>query len=223
MRLEQGEPLPYVLGEWEFYGLKLTVTSAVLIPRPETELLVETAVAWLQENPTRRYAADIGVGSGAICVSLAVKIPNLQLVATDRSSAAIAVGAENARRYAVLDRIEFTQADIFPHPSPHGKNTGFDLICANLPYIPSAVLAGLPVAKKEPYLALDGGLDGLEVIRRFLALAPAWIRSAGIILIEIEAGQGSQGMFLAKSHFPSANVEVLHDLAGKDRMIKIQT
>lgn len=216
-RLAAGEPLPYVLGRWEFFGLEFAVTPAVLIPRPETELLVERALAWLERNPGRRLAADVGTGSACIAVSLAVHCPGLRLLATDVSAPALAVARQNAARHAVLERIEFIQADLLP---PLGSP--LDLICANLPYIPEDTLPGLRVSRTEPALALRGGQDGLDLIRRLLALAPGCLAPGGLALLEIEASQGPRALALARGHFPTASLQLIQDLAGRDRLLEIQ-
>ena len=155
-KLKEGIPLPYVLGQWEFFGLEFTLTPDVLIPRPETELLVEQAIDWLYANPERRWAADVGTGSGCIAVTLAHKIEDLKLTAGDISMEALRVAITNAMRHSVEQRIHFVQADLTP-PSENP----YDLICANLPYIPSSELIKLQVFGREPSLALDGGRDGL--------------------------------------------------------------
>jgi release factor glutamine methyltransferase len=226
-RLEGGEPLPYILGHWEFFGLDFLVSPAVLIPRPETELLVETAMGWLQGRtyqPGGRpvFAADVGTGSGCIAVSLAVHIASLRIVATDRSLPALSIARQNARRHAVIERIDFVQCDLlsaFPcSPNP----VYIDLICANLPYIPASSLPGLAVARREPLLALDGGVDGLESIRNLLHQAPARLAPGGLVLLEIEAGQGEAAYRLAGRAFPDAEVQLLPDLTGRDRVIRIE-
>ncbi len=217
-RLEGGEPLPYVLGHREFYGLDFKITPDVLIPRPETELLVDRALAWLRRNPGRRLAVDIGTGSGCIAVALAVHVPDLQVAAVDISPAALQVAQENAARQQVEKRIHFVQSDLLI-----GLERRFDLICANLPYIPTAVLHELPVFGREPELALDGGPDGLDLIRRLFAQAPAHLLPEGLILMEIEATQGKIAQAAARQVFPEADIRISQDLAGKDRLISIQT
>ena len=218
-RLENGEPLPYLLGHWEFYGLDFLVNPAVLIPRPETELLVEQALAWLQAHPkpVRWLAADVGCGSGCIAVSLAVYLPDLRVLATDVSAVALELASQNAQRHGVAEQIDFCQADLLPE----AMELRFDLICANLPYIPSARLSELRVARSEPHLALDGGEDGLDLIGKLLKLAPSYITVDGLILLEIEASQGQAVAGLAAAAFPEAGVSVLKDLAGLDRLVRI--
>ena len=164
-RLEDGIPLPYVLGRWEFFGREFVVTPDVLIPRPETELLVERAIAWLQEHPDARHAADVGTGSGCIAVALAADIHDLQVVASDISAEALKIARQNAVNNGVEQRVEFRLCDLFP------PEAVFDLIIANLPYVPTQVLQALPIFGREPALALDGGTDGLAIIRRLLNAA----------------------------------------------------
>ncbi len=153
-RLESGEPLPYILGEWEFYGLEFSLNSTVLIPRPETELLVTLALDWLKTHPERRSAADIGTGSGCIAVALANKIPDLQVVASDISLQALQVASKNCVRHKVMDRVQLLQSDLMD-----SLENRFDLICANLPYIPTLTLRQMAVFRHEPTLALDAVAD----------------------------------------------------------------
>ena len=214
-RLLQGVPLPYILGEWEFYGHRFEVCPDVLIPRPETELLVEEALrsATDLDHP---LIADVGCGSGIIAISLAAELPQSQVVALDLSRPALDVARRNATRHHA--QIHFLQADLLQ------PVVGcFDLICANLPYIPSDILNQLDVARWEPQLALDGGVTGLAAIQRLLAQAKTRLAHHGTILLEIEASLGQNVLDDANKAFPNAEVELLKDLAGKDRLIKIQT
>ena len=217
-RLEAGEPLPYILGHWSFYGLDFTINAETLIPRPETELMVEQALQWLQAYPRRRSAADIGTGSGCIAVSLAVHITDLQVTATDISPTALDVASSNAKKHKVAARVKFVHADLLPTNLPT-----CNLICANLPYIPTQTLERLDVFGREPTLALDGGPDGLRLIRRLLPQAAHSLSSEGLVLLEIEATQGEAGLNLARNTFPKAQIELLPDLAGHDRLIRIET
>ena len=154
--LERGEPLPYILGRWEFFGLAFEVTPDVLIPRPETELLVERAIGWLQAHPGFRHAADVGTGSGCIGIALAANIPDLQVMGSDISPAAVKMAQRNAVKNGVGKRMEFLRCNLFP------PETEYDLIVANLPYIPTKTLHKLPIYGREPTMALDGGADGLH-------------------------------------------------------------
>ncbi|MBI5840822.1 MAG: peptide chain release factor N(5)-glutamine methyltransferase [Chloroflexi bacterium] len=222
-RLTAGEPLPYILGHWEFFGHDLTVTPDVLIPRPETELLVEKAIAWLQASPERRTIADVGTGSGAIALTLAMHVPSAYILATDISFAALEVAKHNANKFDVAKRIDFVQCDLLPpHPDPLTTELHFDLICANLPYIPTKTLQELPIYGREPALALDGGEDGLVFIRRLLKIAPEWLAPNGLILLEIEASLGNAAISLAYDSFSEATIHLHQDLTGRDRLLEIQ-
>ena len=221
-RLEAGEPLPYLLGQWEFYGLDFIVTPAVLIPRPETELLVEQALGWLHSRYSAETigacrAADIGCGSGCVAIALAKNFPGLAVTAADLSPEALAVARRNVARHGLDGQVTLAQADLLPEAPPI-----FDLICANLPYIPTARLAELPVARWEPHLALDGGPDGLELIRRLLGQATGRLVRPGLLLLEIESSQGKAAGQLARDIFPAASVEVLVDTAGLDRLLIVR-
>jgi release factor glutamine methyltransferase len=221
-RLEAGEPLPYVLGHWEFFGLDFELTPNVLIPRPETELMVERAIKWLEVTPERRTIADVGTGSGCIAVAIAKHIPDTKIIATDISLPALEVAHQNARRHGVEKHIDFVQCDLLPaHPEPLPTDLHFDLICANLPYIPTQSLQQLPVYGREPSLALDGGMDGLDIVRQLLRIAPEWLAPNGMIMLEIEATQGISAVSLAYDMFDSAEIHLHQDLAGRDRLVEI--
>ena len=221
-RLERGESFPYVLGHWEFFGLDFEVTPDVLIPRPETELLVEKAIAWLQESPVRRTIADVGTGSGAIAISIAVNVPDARVLATDISYKTLEVARKNAIKFGVINQIDFVQCDLLPpHIESLPTELHFDLICANLPYIPTATLYKLAIFGREPTLALDGGTDGLDIIRRLLDIAPEWLAPNGMILLEIESTRGIQALNLACDLFSEASIHLHQDLAGQDRLLEI--
>lgn len=215
--LAEGIPLPYVLGRWEFYGLEFIVTPDTLIPRPETETLVEQAITWLSNKPDRRLGADLGTGSGCIAVALAKHVRNLSIIATDISAQALTVARSNTIHHQVSDRVHCLQADLFPP-----VDCQFDLICANLPYIPTGTLRTLKIFGKEPGLALNGGVAGLELFSRFLNGAPGLIAPGGLILIEIESSQGLRAESFAHQVFPKAEIRLLVDLAGHNRLVAIQ-
>jgi release factor glutamine methyltransferase len=225
-KLSAGEPLPYVLGKWEFFGLEFDITKDVLIPRPETELLVEKAINWLQANPDRRVVADIGTGSGAIAISIAKHIPDTRIIATDISPAALEVAKHNAEKFNVQDQIEFVECDLLPGSIVQDQMSDltsftFDLVCSNPPYISSDTLRGLPIFGREPILALDGGIDGLDIYRRLFKLLPNSIMPYGIILLEIEATLGIQALSLAYDSFSDVSIHLYQDLAGHDRLLEI--
>jgi len=221
-QLESGEPFPYVLGHWEFFGIDFDITPDVLIPRPETELLVEKAIAWLQASPTTRTVADIGTGSGAIAISIAVNVPHANILATDISKKALEVAKKNAQKSGVEQRIELVECDLLPSkPESFSAERHLDLICANLPYIPTETLYTLPVYGREPTVALDGGTDGLALVRRLLHRAPEWLAPDGLLLLEIEASRGVQALNLAYNLFSEARIRLHQDLTGKDRLLEI--
>ncbi len=210
-----GVPLPYLIGEWEFYGRKFKVTPDVLIPRPETELLVDLAVKYGQKKESLSII-DVGTGSGIIAVSLAAALPNAKVYAVDISMAALKIAKENARFHR-QNKVNLIQANLI---APFRGN--FDLICANLPYIPSLRLETLDVSRWEPHLALDGGSSGLELIERLLIQAKTNLSKDGAIVLEIEASLGVESLEVAHKIMPNAMKNLHKDLAGKDRVIEIQ-
>ena len=214
------EPLAYVLGRREFHGLDFRVTPAVMVPRPETETLVEEALAWASARTAPIAVADVGTGSGCIVVSLAARLPDTRFVATDVSPAALAVADENARRHGVAGRVRLLSGHLLrPLPGP------VDLIVANLPYVPSERIDGLQpeVRDYEPRLALDGGPDGTDLLRPLLRQAGAYLRPGGAVMLEIDEEQGCTMAQEARSAFPAADVRVRPDLAGRDRVLVVQT
>lgn len=220
-RREQREPVAYLTGEKEFFGLAFQVNPAVLVPRPETELLVETAI---QLATAQAYLSivDVGTGSGCIAVSLAAYLPQARLWAIDLSEQALQVAAQNAARRQLEARLTFLAGDLLsPLPNP------VDLIVSNPPYVRGPELAAPfttpEVHQYEPRLALDGGESGLEVIARLLAQAGQKLRPGGSLLVEIGAAQGQAVAGLASLHFPKAEIRVKKDLAGLDRLLVVQT
>ena len=214
------EPLAYVLARREFHGFDFGVTPAVMVPRPETETLVEEALAWARERPTPITIADIGTGSGCIVVSMAVRLPDVRFLATDVAPSALAVAEENVRRHGVAERVRLLSGHLLqPLPGP------VDLIIANLPYIPSGRLDALQpeVRDYEPREALDGGPDGTDLLRPLLHEAGAYLQPGGALMLEIDDEQGSTLAEEACSAFPSAAVRMLPDLSGRDRVLVVQT
>ncbi len=212
-RAAAGEPIAYILGRRAFYDRDFWVTPAVLIPRPETELLLEQALTFAKSK-TSLQVVDIGTGSGALAVTFAALTPHAEVYAVDVSAAALAIARRNAERHAA--RVTFAQGDLL---TPFLDHT-FDLIMANLPYIAADEVPTLAVSRYEPTLALDGGGDGLDLIRRLIGQIPRVTRPGALILLEIGAGQGAAALDIARSLNP-ASADLLLDYAGLDRIVKI--
>lgn len=216
-RRVRGEPVAYLRGMKEFYGLSLVVDSRVLIPRPETEVLVQEAVRWgaSREAP---LLCDLGTGSGAVAVAIAVELPRARLIAIDASEEAIALARENAMRHDVLERIDFRAGDLLgPLENP------VDAVVANLPYLRSAEVEGARGNSLafEPRVSLDGGVDGLGVIRRAIEALPPHLAPGGAALFECapdQAGEVARLLGLALG----ARVTVSRDLAGFERVVAAQ-
>ncbi|HEY9628736.1 MAG TPA: peptide chain release factor N(5)-glutamine methyltransferase [Coleofasciculaceae cyanobacterium] len=224
-RLSDRIPIQYLVGKTPWRNLSLQVSPAVLIPRPETELLIDLAVAAAQTADLQQGDwADLGTGSGAIAIGLAAALPQATLHAVDVSAAALAVAQRNARQNIPHnaswrgDRIQFYQGSWF-EPLSHlqGQLCG---VVSNPPYIPSALVPQLQpeVAQHEPHLALDGGKDGLDAIRTLVALAPDFLRSGGLFLSEMMAGQAEQVVDLLEAA-AYQDIQVHKDLAGVDRFV----
>jgi release factor glutamine methyltransferase len=216
-RYRSGEPLPYVLGWWEFYGRRFNLKDAVLIPRPETEHIVELALRFLDAHPAKRTAMDIGTGSGCIAVTLLAEVEDLQVVGTDISYDALRLAKENAVKFGVDSRLYLVQMDLTT-----AIKMPVDLVCANLPYIPSSSLETLKVAKNEPLIALNGGEDGLSLIRELLKEIPSFLKPGGYALFEMEAGRSGRILELARAYIPDADFTLTQDLSGHDRVLAIE-
>lgn len=213
------EPTAYIVGQREFYGLDLETTPAALIPRPETELLVQEALSRACGREPL-LIVDVGTGNGAIAVALAVHLPQAALVAIDLSREALALAVRNARRHGVESRVSFLQADLL---APLAQAA--DLIVANLPYVRSADWEALPpeIREHEPRAALDGGPDGLREIERLLEQVPSYLRPGGSLLVEVGPPQAAPALALARRCFPDAAARILPDAAGLDRLLAIDT
>lgn len=232
-RRERGEPIAYIRGLKEFHGLAFAINSRALIPRPETERVVDLAEA---EVVTRLLAAprptgtppvrvaDVGTGAGTIAIALAVALrrrkmlDEVRILATDLDSDAIRLARENAVGHVVADRIEFVISDLLPLDGER-----LDVLAANLPYIPSSDIERLPVAASfEPRQALDGGSDGLEIIRALLDRVPRVLRSDGVALVEIGSDQGERLAVEVDARMPGWSCEVLPDLSGLPRVARLE-
>lgn len=225
------EPSAYITGRREFYGLDFACSPAALIPRPETELLVETAIDWTRrqaegnaQTPSaldhRPVIADIGTGCGAIAVALAVHLPGARIVATDTSPPALRLARRNAEAHGVADRIDFVHVWLLS-----GLRARFGLIVANLPYIPSRTYAKLPpeIREHEPPAALRAGRRGTALIEALLPQAASHLRPGGLLLAEHAWNQGRRLRDDALESFPGATISTQRNLAGRERMLVVQT
>lgn len=215
-RREAGEPLQYVIGWAPFGPLRLRVGPGVFVPRPETEGLADLAARLLrQAPPEERVAVDLCTGSGAIACFLAHAVPGARVVATELDPGALAWARRNCAEHGV----ELYAGDL-DQPLPAELAGRVRVLCANVPYVPSAAIATLPrdVREHEPRLALDGGPDGLDVLRRVAAAAPRWLAPGGVLLCEIgeDQGQGTAALLRAAG---LGEIAVRPDLAGRDRIV----
>lgn len=214
-RRAAGEPIAYLLGRRAFYDREFIVSPAVLIPRPETEDLLERALHSPQAARTPCIAVDVGTGSGALAVTFAALRPQAAVYATDLSPAALSIAQQNAQAQAA--HVTFLEGDLLEPLLT--RQIRVDILMANLPYIDTAVVPTLEVSRYEPVLALDGGADGLTLVRRLVAQARAALNPDALILLEIGYDQGARTADLLRAAFPSAHVEVFQDLAGFDRVV----
>lgn len=216
-RRAAGEPIAYVLGTKEFYGRSFIVDRRVLVPRPETELLVEHALDWARHRAGRLDVADIGTGSGCIAITLALELPLARITAVDVSPDALDVARLNITRYALEDRIDLLLGDgLAPL---HDK---VELLVTNPPYM-TLERVDPDVRQWEPHLALEGhGPDGLELPRRLIETAPRYLAPRAAFFMEIADWQGPAVLSLAREAFQRADVQVYQDLAGKDRLLTIK-
>lgn len=213
------EPVAYLIGKREFYGLEFEVTQDTLVPRPDTETLVERALALLPKDLGAR-ALDLGTGTGAIAVALAKERPLLSVVATDLSEGALAVARRNAERHGVADRVAFRHGDLFGALATEDAQP-FDLLVSNPPYIPDGERDALqPDVLHEPRTALFSGADGLDCVRALLRDASRWMKEGGRGLVEIGAGQ-SDLVREVVSRAPALHWEATHkDLGGIERVVE---
>lgn len=215
-RRRAGEPVAYLLGEREFYGIKLRVDSRALIPRPDTERLVEVALERTRARSMRGAALDLCTGSGCVAIALSRARPTWSVTASDVSPDALCVARDNAHRTGAVRNLELLEGSLF---APVAERR-FDLITGNPPYIPSSEIAALPpdVRDFEPHLALDGGSDGLSLVRDIAARAQRHLTPGGLLALEIGAEQGSGARDILEAH-GFRDVELARDLGGRDRVI----
>ena len=232
------EPSAYITGHREFYGLDFACSADALIPRPETELLVESAIDWARRRTganaqapstldprssildPRSLVADIGTGCGAIAVALAVHLPGARIIASDISPPALRLARRNAEAHGVADRIDFVLASLLS-----GLRGRLGLIVANLPYIPSRTYSKLPpeIREHEPPAALRAGQRGTALIEALLRQAASRLRPGGLLLAEHAWNQGGRLRDAARESFPRAAISTQRDLAGRERMLVVQT
>ncbi|HEY4712244.1 MAG TPA: peptide chain release factor N(5)-glutamine methyltransferase [Dehalococcoidia bacterium] len=215
------EPAAYILGHCEFYGIDFCIDCHTFIPRPETELLVEKTVELARRisHPGKQITiADIGTGCGAIAINLALALPQAKVYATDISASALQVAEMNCRRHGVNSQVELLQGNLLePLPQP------VDMIVANLPYIKDCEFKELSpeIRDYEPTTALAGGEDGLDKIQKILEQMPGKLSYEACFLLEIGQGQGEMVTSLIKSYFPQASIELISDLGGIERVVKV--
>jgi release factor glutamine methyltransferase len=215
-RRQAGEPVAYIVGRKEFWSLDLAVDRRVLIPRPDTETAVEAALALLPADAPARVC-DVGTGSGAIALAIRKERPLATVVAIDLSADALAVAGDNAQRLGLP--LDLRQGDLLAPLAAEPTLDPFDVIVANLPYVPRAELPGLaPEVQAEPLLALDGGGDGLDIVRRLAAAAGAHLRPGGALVLEIGAGQAAQTQRICEGA-GFERVSARRDLGGIERVV----
>jgi release factor glutamine methyltransferase len=238
LRREQREPLAYLLGAREFWSLRLAVSPGVLIPRPESETLVEATLAVCRTmqsgqgttlpspsppNLPGLTLVDLCTGSGAVAIALARELSGARLVATDSSWRALRVARANAEAHHVADRIVFLRGDLWRALAGHDPALPVDVVVANPPYIPSGMIDALmPEVQWEPRVALDGGPDGLRVLREIIATSPLHLQAGGFLLLEIGADQAAAVIPCIEATGRFEAPRVLQDLAGRDRVVVAQ-
>lgn len=212
------EPLQQIVGDTEFFGLRILVDKSVMAPRPETEVLVEQVIKrW---KPGFRTVLDIGTGSGCLAVALAMNLPECSVDAVDISEKALEAAGRNIELHGLAGRVTPMLGDLFPKGQKH-----YDVIVSNPPYIPTGEIEGLmpEVSRHEPRVALDGGGDGLDYYRKIAAEAPSRIRTPGLLALEVGAGQaGAVGAMMSEAFGPST-VSKVRDLCGIERAVIVET
>ena len=212
-----GEPTPYILGTKEFYGIEFNVSKDVLIPRPETELLVDLSLNQIKEGC---LIADIGTGSGCIAVSIASHLPNVRIIAVDKSIEALKMAGKNIMMHDMIDRIDLLNSDLLTSFKPGLK---FDLIVSNPPYVPKDIYETLDKEIQfEPTIALNGGTDGLDIIRRLLQQANTMLSDGGSLLFEVFSDNSNEAFTLTSELIPKSKVTMHTDLLGLPRVIEAQ-
>jgi len=210
-------PVAYLTGVKEFFGEPIRVNRRVLVPRPDTEVLVEAGLRILHDRPRARDVIDLGTGSGAIAIAVARNCPRARVLALDNDERALQVARANVRARQLSGRVEVRRSDLFERAGPA------DVVVANLPYLSAVDLRRLPLdVRYEPKRALNGGADGLRLIRRALADAPRILRPGGAMVIECDPRQARSVTSLARSSFPGATIGVLADLSRRSRAVEVR-
>ena len=222
-RRAAGEPSAYITGHKEFYGLDFKVDPRALIPRPETELLVEFALEFVARRTSRVEAlniAEVGVGCGAITIALAMNLSGARVTATDISPAALKLASENVSRHGVEDRVTLLEGDLLQDVSGP-----IDILVSNPPYIPSSQVDILPreIRDHEPRVALDGGEDGITVIERLIRQAKEKLRPGGAMFVEIGWDLGDRALARSLELWPESEVSITPDLACLDRVLTLRS
>lgn len=221
-RRVQSEPVAYITETKEFWSLNLAVSPEVLIPRPETECLVENVIAWIKQEMAGKTGnlLDLGTGSGAIVLALATELPDWQLWATDQSPEAITIARQNACANGLEQRISFWVSDWFERID---KNRKFDLVVSNPPYIPTADIEKLQpeISRFEPRLALDGGVDGLRDLERIVFSAPKFLNPGGALFLEIGYDQADAVREIALKTKAYAHIDLFQDYINLDRVVRL--
>jgi release factor glutamine methyltransferase len=220
-RRSRREPLQYITGKQEFWGLDFQVTPDVLIPRPETELIVERAIGFVKKAGSQPTILDLCTGSGCIAISLAKELGDTRIFAVDTSSRALAVARGNARKHGVSDRIRFLEGDLFEPLGELDLRGRVDVITANPPYIRSDDLPRLQpeVRDYEPEIALRAGPDGTEIQHRIVENAPGFLKKNGVLIMEMGMGQAPALKTMVENTGSYAAIEIFKDLAGIERVI----
>ncbi len=216
LRLIAEEPLPYITGMQEFFGYPFRVNPNVLIPRPETEQLVEITLQWLAAHPHCRTGIDIGTGSGCIAISLCRQIKDLHITAVDISATTLEIARQNAQLNEVCHQLTFELANLLPESVPK-----IDFLCANLPYIPSSELDTLKVAQHEPVGALDGGENGFTLIEELLIHLQ--YNPPAFMIFEMDISHAKLATSFCEGVYPHSRINIVQDLAGHDRYLIIET
>lgn len=216
-RLISGFPLPYLTGKQSFYGLDFLVNPHVLIPRPETEMLVAAALDFIRKRGAQVVAADVGTGSGCIAISLAKNYPGLNVFASDISHDAVNIARENALAHQIGHSINFWVGDLLS-----AIDQQFDCICANLPYIPNSRLPILEVSEHEPISALDGGEDGFSLIERLLKQSASRLKPGGRLFLEIDHTHAGRISRSAELFCPLSSITIEKDYAGLNRLAVVR-